>query len=53
MDVFTRWIEIIPLKSISAEEVVENIYVEWICRYPKPERVISDNGTQFISKGFL
>ena len=48
----TRWMEAIPLKSISADIVASAILAEWISRYGVPRTIITDRGPQFESHLF-
>lgn len=52
IDLCSRWVELIPLQEISANRVATEFDVNWLCRYPKPDTILSDNGTQFISYEF-
>jgi transposase InsO family protein len=52
IDTFSRWCELIPLQDITAARVARLFDSEWLCRYPRPEQVVSDNGTQFVSAEF-
>ena len=52
VDTCSRWVELIPLKDITALTVCQAFDTQWLCRYPKPNIVISDQGTQFTSKEF-
>uniref|UniRef100_A0A7S3PI68 Integrase catalytic domain-containing protein n=1 Tax=Aplanochytrium stocchinoi TaxID=215587 RepID=A0A7S3PI68_9STRA len=51
-DMFSRYIELIPLKSQSAYEVAEKFYHNIYLRYGTPMAVLTDNGKCFISKTF-
>lgn len=48
-DVATRWVKLFPLKRATAEECTKILLTEIILRYGTPRRIISDNGTQFVS----
>lgn len=48
-DVATRWVELFSLKSATAEACAKTLIDEVILRYGVPRRVVSDNGTQFVS----
>lgn len=47
IDVFTGWIEIIPIKSKTAQHISNLIEQEWLRRYPRPSRFIFDQGGEF------
>ena len=48
-DPATRWVELIPLETGTAENCATALTNEVFFRYGVPRNVISDNGTQFIS----
>jgi hypothetical protein len=48
-DVASRWVELFPLEHATATECAETLINEIFMRYGTPRRVISDNGTQFVS----
>lgn len=48
-DCSTRWIELFALKSATAKECAVTLVEEVFLRYGIPRRLISDNGSQFIS----
>ena len=50
IDVFSRYIALIPLKNISAKTVTEIIFERWIAYFGIPRIIHSDNGTQFKSE---
>ncbi|GBN89719.1 hypothetical protein AVEN_6476-1 [Araneus ventricosus] len=39
--------EAIPLDNISADTVARAFYSNWIARFGKPHKLITDRGTQF------
>ena len=47
---FSKWIEIYPLKTITAIEVADLFYRNFICRYGAPDKILTDRGQQFMSK---
>ncbi|GFV98118.1 transposon Tf2-9 polyprotein [Trichonephila clavipes] len=51
-DHFSKWAEIIPLKKASARVIADNFFDNYISRFGAPIKVISDNGSQFISDIF-
>lgn len=48
-DVASRWVELFALTSATAENCALTLINEVFLRYGVPRRVISDNGTQFVS----
>ena len=52
IDRFTRYVEVVPLQTITAEAVADAYIDRWLCRYGPPREVLSDNGSQFTSKVF-
>ena len=49
---FTNWVMAAPLKEMTADEVVRLFFHLVIKEHGCPEGVLSDNGTQFMSKAF-
>ena len=47
IDAFSGWAEAIPLPDQKAETVAYAFFANWVCRYGVPERVHTDQGTQF------
>jgi cleavage and polyadenylation specificity factor subunit 1 len=52
IDRFSRWMEAIPMRRITAENCASIIVDTWISRYGVPTTIISDQGTQFESSIF-
>ncbi|XP_066162143.1 uncharacterized protein [Oryza sativa Japonica Group] len=51
IDKFTKWIEATPTGEVKADNAIK--FVKGIfCRYGLPHRIITDNGSQFISADF-
>jgi hypothetical protein len=49
-DTATRWMELFPLAKATAEACAKCLVDEVILRYGTPRKVISDNGSQFVSE---
>jgi putative transposase len=52
IDVFTGWVEIIPIKNKEASYITSLFIQEWLRRYPRPSRVIFDLGGEFDCRSF-
>jgi transposase InsO family protein len=52
IDSHSKWIELVPMKIINAENIVKAFDEAWLCRYLRPSIVITDNGKQFIAAEF-
>ncbi|XP_057432026.1 uncharacterized protein LOC130724759 [Lotus japonicus] len=52
VDYFTKWIEAEPLATITSARIQRFFYKNIISRFGVPGVLITDNGTQFTSKGF-
>ena len=48
LDSFTRWVELIPLKTVNAEDAAEEL-IRYIGRYGAPKEMLSDRGSQFVN----
>ena len=52
VDYFTKWAKAKLLATISSKKVQDFVWEVIICRYDIPQKIVSDNGTQFNSKEF-
>ena len=52
IDVFSGWVEIIPIQTKKAETIRDLFEREWLRRYPRPSRVIFDAGSEFDNVHF-
>ena len=48
-DIFTKWVEAFPLRSIEAETVAQVLVSEVVCRFGVPSKLHSDQGSNFCS----
>lgn len=49
IDNYSKWVEVVPLTSISAPVVAEAFIENWVYRWGPPVVLHSDKGTQFES----
>jgi hypothetical protein len=47
-----RWVEISIQENKQAKTTAENFDMIWLCRYPRPLRVIHDQGPEFTGDEF-
>ena len=52
IDVFTGWVEIIPITTKITESTADLVVQNWLRRYPRPSRIIYDRGGEFDSEYF-
>jgi hypothetical protein len=50
MDYLTKWPEAKPVKEATAEETVNFVYEDIICRHGCPGRILTDRGTHFNNR---
>ena len=53
IDRFTRWPELVALQDTLSITVADAFFDNIICRHSVPRRVLSDRGTNFLSKLFV
>lgn len=51
-DKFTKWVEVTPLSMATSNAVKRLLREKIFCRFGWPKTLISDNGSQFVSKSF-
>jgi hypothetical protein len=51
-DYFTKWVEAIPLKKVTSENMVEFVKEHIIYRFGIPQTITTDQGARFISSEF-
>ena len=49
IDCFTRWPEVFPMRSVTAEDCARELLQGWVSRYGLPTDITSDRGRQFTS----
>jgi transposase InsO family protein len=47
IDPATGWFEIKAIATKTAAVIMDHFNNEWLCRYPRPQRIIFDNGGEF------
>jgi len=47
IDPFTSWVEIVPIHTKRAPYIRDQILQQWLRRYPRPARIIFDQGGEF------
>ena len=48
IDPVTCWFEIKDLKEINSNTTMEAFNNYWLCRYPRPQQISFDNGSEFV-----
>jgi hypothetical protein len=51
-DYFTKWVEAIPLKKVTSENMVEFVKEHIIYRFGIPQTITTDQGAPFVSSEF-
>ena len=49
IDHFTKWAEAVPLKNMTAKTVALALIDNWVSRHGVPQRILTDQGTNFES----
>ena len=52
IDKFTKWPEVEAVRKVTAQSAIK-FFKGLVCRFGVPNRVITDNGTQFTSHAFM
>jgi transposase InsO family protein len=52
MNYFTKWVEAIPLKTVTSKEMVEFVKEHIVYRFGTPQTITTDQGSMFISEKF-
>ena len=52
MDYFTKWDEVIPLKTVTSQNMIDFVQEHIIYRFAVPQTITIDQGTMFISEEF-
>lgn len=49
LDVFTRWVELVPIRKATSEVIVDKFSSVILNRYGTPKVLVTDNGSNFVS----
>ncbi|GJY21086.1 reverse transcriptase domain-containing protein [Tanacetum coccineum] len=52
IDYFTKWVEAKPLISTTGKHMEKFVWEHIVCRFGRPQAIISDNGKQFVEGTF-
>jgi transposase InsO family protein len=52
IDTFTSWVEIIPIQTKESKYIRSLVEQEWLRRYPRPSRMLYDQGGEFDNQWF-
>jgi transposase InsO family protein len=52
MDYFTKWMEAIPMNSVTSKDVINFVKEHVIHRFGIPQTIMTDGGSVFISEEF-
>ena len=51
-DYFTKWVETIPLKTVTSKEMIQFVKEHIVYRFGTPQTITTDQGSMFISEEF-
>ena len=51
-DYFTKWVEAVPMKNVTAKDVVNFVKEHIIYRFGIPQTITTDQGTVFLAEEF-
>ena len=49
---FTKWPEVEPVRKVTGQSAIK-FFKGLVCHFGVPNRIITDNGTQFTSRTFM
>ena len=49
VDYFSKWVELIPLHGLTGDETLKAINLNWISRYGRPKKIVTDLGSNLIT----
>ena len=49
---FTKWVEVIPLKTVTSKEMIEFVKEHIVYRFGTPQTITTNQGSMFISEEF-
>ena len=52
IDKFTKWPEVEAVRKVTAQSAIK-FFKGQVCHFGVPNRIITDNGTQFTSDAFM
>jgi transposase InsO family protein len=52
IDYFTKWVEAVPLKKVTSDNMAEFVKEHIIYRFGIPQTITTNQGTQFTSSEF-
>ena len=52
IDKFTKWPKVIAVRKVIAQSAIKFLK-ELVCCFDVPARIMTDNGTQFMSRAFM